>query len=195
MSSPRLDREIAIATALEILPPDAMVIAANGHMGRALFRVADRPGAFYMIGSMGLASSIGLGIALAAPERRIAIFDGDGNVLMNLGSLATIGVKRPRHFLHLCFDNETYASTGGQRTISSGVSLERVAEAAGYGYAARADDAAAIRRAVSLALEANGPSFVLMKVAGGGLPPGTPRIPFSPPEMTRRSRERLLPER
>ena len=60
---------------------------------------------FYMIGSMGLASSIGLGVALARPERRVIVFDGDGNVLMNLGTLATIAAAAPRNLLHVCFDN------------------------------------------------------------------------------------------
>src|SRR6185503_1828700 len=72
------------------------------------------------------------GIAMARPERRVLVFDGDGNVLMNLGTLATIAVAAPANLLHVCFDNGVHASTGGQPTISDRVHLEAVARAAGY---------------------------------------------------------------
>src|SRR5436309_9853453 len=98
--------------ALQPLLGDAVVVHANGYIARSSFNVEDRPGNFYMIGSMGLASSIGLGVALSRPDRRVVIYDGDGNLLMNLGATAVIAAKRPANLIHVCFDNGVYASTG-----------------------------------------------------------------------------------
>lgn len=187
-------RADAIATALEFVADDAAVVAANGHISRELHRLQDRARNFYMIGSMGLAAAIGLGIALARPERPVAIFDGDGNVLMGAGCLATIAAKRPRRFLHLCFDNERHASTGGQRTSSAHVPLERLAEAAGYAFVRRTLSLDELRSALAEAREAEGPAFVLVKVAPGGLAPGTPRVAVEPLEMTARMRRFLAGE-
>lgn len=186
-----LSREQAIAIAAAAVPAEAVVVAANGHVSRALHAVADRPANFYMIGSMGLAPSIALGIALARPERLVVVFDGDGNVLMGAGSLATVAAKRPRRFVHLCFDNERHASTGGQRTSSAVVPLERLAEAAGYAFAARATDEGGFRAALARAFATDGPAFVLVKVKPGGLPPGTARVEITPEEMTDRLRRVL----
>ena len=124
-----------LSEAIEILAPqigNAAVVMANGYISRAGHALCERSGNFYMIGSMGLASSIGLGIALARPRRKVVVFDGDGNVLMNLGGLATIAARRPNDFHHLVFDNEAYASTGNQPTLSSAVDLDALARAAGY---------------------------------------------------------------
>ena len=76
------------------------IISANGYISRDLFETNDKETNFYMIGSMGLSSSIALGIALKNPKRKIHVFDGDGNILMNLGSLVTIGAKKPKNFIH-----------------------------------------------------------------------------------------------
>ena len=80
------------------------IVSANGFMSRDLFEVNDKESNFYMIGSMGLASSIGLGIALKNPKKRVFVFDGDGNILMNLGSLVTIGSMAPKNLVHIIFD-------------------------------------------------------------------------------------------
>lgn len=187
----RLVRERAMELVLGLLPADTALIGANGHLSRALHALEDRPGAFYMIGSMGLAPAIGLGIALAQPHRRVAIFDGDGNVLMAMGTLATVAAKRPPRLLHLCFDNESYGSTGGQRTLSATVDLARVAAAAGYAWTARVEEEAALQQAVRQALAVSGPSFLLIKIRPGGLPPGTPRVALAPEAMTARMRRFL----
>jgi len=108
------------------------IVAANGFISRDLFEVNDKESNFYMIGSMGLASSIGLGIALKNPKKRIFVFDGDGNILMNLGSLVTIGSLRPKNLIHVVFDNNSHESTGGQPTNSSKVNLEKIAKETHY---------------------------------------------------------------
>jgi len=108
------------------------IISANGFMSRDLFEVNDKESNFYMIGSMGLASSIGLGIALKNPKKRVFVFDGDGNILMNLGSLVTIGSLKPKNLVHIVFDNHSHESTGGQPTNSSQINLEKLAKVVNY---------------------------------------------------------------
>src|SRR5260370_29696255 len=98
------------------LAHDAVIVASLGHPAYDLFAAGDRPRNFYTWGSMGLASSIGLGVALARPDVRVIVLDGDGSLLMNLGSLATIGLLRPENLLVIVMDNEEYAPTGGQPT-------------------------------------------------------------------------------
>jgi sulfopyruvate decarboxylase subunit beta len=170
---------------------DEVCVCSNGFMSRAVFGARDGEASFYMIGSMGLASSIGLGIALAQPARRVLVFDGDGNVLMNLGTLATVAVAGPRNLLHLCFDNAAHASTGGQRTISDRVRLEEMARAAGYRWTARVETATELAAAIPAFLAREGPAFLLVRTEHGpGGPPG-PRIPYTPVEMTARMRRAL----
>ncbi len=111
---------------------ESPIVSANGFMSRDLFEVNDKESNFYMIGSMGLASSIGLGIALKNPRKQIFIFDGDGNILMNLGSLVTIGSLKPKNLVHVVFDNNSHESTGGQPTNSSKVNLEKIAKNVNY---------------------------------------------------------------
>ena len=107
---------------------NAHIVSANGFVSRDLFNVLDKNSNFYMIGSMGLASSIGLGIALKNPKKRIYVFDGDGNILMNLGSLATISKIKPKNLIHIVFDNNSHESTGGQPTDTNKISLDLVAK-------------------------------------------------------------------
>jgi sulfopyruvate decarboxylase alpha subunit len=95
---------------------EGAIVASLGHPTYDLFAVDDRPLNFYTWGSMGLASSIGLGLALARPDLRVFVLDGDGSLLMNLGSLATIGLLQPCNLVLIVMDNELYATTGGQQT-------------------------------------------------------------------------------
>ena len=108
------------------------IVSANGFMSRDLFETNDKESNFYMIGSMGLASSIGLGIALKNPRKQVYVFDGDGNILMNLGSLVTIGSLKPKNLIHIVFDNSSHESTGGQPTNSSQINLAKIAKIANY---------------------------------------------------------------
>lgn len=188
-----------VAQALEVIAPhlhDQVCIHSNGYMSRAAYGVRDGERSFYMIGSMGLASSIGLGVALVRPTERVVVFDGDGNVLMNLNTLARIATAAPRNLTHLCFDNGVHASTGAQATISDRVALDEVARAAGYRTSARVESPAALAAVIPDVLAEPGPSFLLVKIDPGstGVPPG-PRIPYTPEEMTRRMRRALGVER
>ena len=108
------------------------IISANGYISRDLFNVLDKKNNFYMIGSMGLASSIGLGVALKNTKKKIFVFDGDGNILMNLGSLITIGITKPKNLVHIIFDNSSHESTGGQPTATNKIQLSKIAKSANY---------------------------------------------------------------
>ena len=181
--------------ALAILSPHlggAVRICSNGYMSRAAYGAGDDDASFYMIGSMGLASSIGLGVALARPERRVLVLDGDGNVLMNLGTLATIAAAAPRNLLHVCFDNGVHASTGAQPTISGRVDLGEIARTAGYRTVARVESPAQLESALPGFLAGAGPAFLHVRIVpgpAGGFP--GPRIPYEPAEMTARLRRAL----
>lgn len=114
------------------LAGDAPIVASLGHPAYDLFAAGDRPQNFYTWGSMGLASSIGLGLALARPDLRVFVIDGDSALLMNLGSLATIGLLGPANLVLVVMDNEAYATTGGQPTPTArGADLDAAARAMG----------------------------------------------------------------
>src|SRR5437867_6269712 len=145
-----------------------------------------------MIGSMGLASSIGLGLALAQPTRRVLVLDGDGNVLMNPGALASIAARAPSNLLHVCFDNGAHASTGAQPTISGRVRLEDLARAAGYAFGGRVETLEALAAEVPpFLLARTGPAFLLVRIALGPPGPPGPRVPHEPEAMTARLRRAL----
>ena len=124
-------RKEAMKIILEIIDEEP-IISANGFMSRDLFELKEKESNFYMIGSMGLASSIGLGVALKNPKKKIFIFDGDGNILMNLGSLITIGSLKPKNLIHIIFDNGSHESTGGQPTASSKIEILNIAKNCNY---------------------------------------------------------------
>ena len=124
-------RAQAMAAIFELLT-DQPLIVCNGFPSREACKLRDRDQNFYMIGSMGVTAGIGLGLALAQPQKTVVVFDGDGNVLMGLGTLATIGALKPKNLIHVVFDNEVYGTTGNQPTYSRVVGLDKMARAAGY---------------------------------------------------------------
>ena len=137
-----------------------------------------------MIGSMGATAGIGLGLALAQPQNTVVVFDGDGNVLMGMGTLATVGALRPKNFIHVVFDNEVYGTTGNQPTISNVVPLEKVAKAAGYVNVVRVLDRDDLVYEFKDLLKKDGPSMLLIKVNEFVEDAG--RVLHDPPEITRR---------
>ena len=141
------------------------VIASLGHPAYDLFAAGDRPANFYTWGSMGLASSIGLGLAMARPDLRTFVLDGDGSLLMNLGSLATIGWVRPANLVVVVWDNGEYGTTGGQPTATAqGADLEAAARALGAARTATVRTPAALVEAVGRARVEPGPWVIVGKV-------------------------------
>lgn len=169
---------------------DELVIGTTGFISRDLQASADRAGNFYMIGSMGLAASLGLGVALQHPERTVVVFDGDGSVLMGLGSLPAIAEWKPANLVHVVFDNEAFASTGNQPTCSRTVNLDRLAEASGYAVVCRAEGAEALEAAWRKVRAAAGPSFLLIKCRPNAGQPAE-RVRLEPQEITARFMEEM----
>ena len=174
-----MKRYEAIEVITESLKGDELVISANGMISRELFSIKDSPNNFYMLGSMGLASSIGFGLAYNSPNRKVVVIDGDGNILMNLGSLATIGHFSPGNLVHFVLDNEMHASTGGQPTVSSTIKLEEVASAAGFKIVKKVCSSEDLHAAVREVLNsAEGHSFILVKIEKGEK--DVPRVSYKP---------------
>lgn len=109
-----------------------LVVTIMGATAAELHSLGHRPNFFYLQHAMGLASSTGLGLALSLPDQKIIVFDGDGSLLMNLGSLSTMARYQPKNLVHVVFDNESLLSVGGFPTATStGTDLEGIARAAG----------------------------------------------------------------
>ena len=167
---------------------DDPIIAANGFISRDLFDVCDKRSNFYMIGSMGLASSIGLGVAILNPKKRIFIFDGDGNILMNLGSLTTIGSVVPKNLLHIVFDNSSHESTGGQPTNTSKIHLEKIARASNY-VVFKTNTEKGFEKLLKNIKTLQGPIMILVKVQASQII--SSRVKYPPTEIKNRFMESL----
>ncbi len=161
---------------------DELVICNIGFPSRELYAVKDSPTNFYMLGSM--ASSVGLGLALVQ-KRKVVALDGDGSLLMNLGSLVTIYNQDPGNFILVVLDNECYGSTGSQCTYASTVDLSRVAEAVGF------KNIFSFREDIDFkqVLNIEGPVFVHIKVEAGNA--DVPVIDMEPEEIKERFMENL----
>jgi phosphonopyruvate decarboxylase len=120
-----------------------------------------------MVGSMGCVSSLGLGLALARPDKKIIAIDGDAAVLMRMGSLATNGFYRPANLLHVVLDNRSHDSTGGQDTVSGNVCFAAIASHSGYLAAIETHDLAEFSNAVEGWLKAGGLTFLSQPIAKG----------------------------
>ena len=141
---------------------DELVICNIGFPSRELYQVKDSKTHFYMLGSMGMASSIGLGLAMSV-DRKVVVFDGDGSVLMNMGSLVTTYNQKPENLILVVLDNECYGSTGCQTTYASNLDLGKVAEAVGFERIFFFKDEINFKDV----LKAKGPVFVHMKIEKG----------------------------
>jgi phosphonopyruvate decarboxylase len=167
---------------------DTIVIATTGYTGRELYALDDRPGQFYMVGSMGCAVSLGLGIALVCPDRRIVVLDGDGALLMRLGALAMLGFERPPNLVHVLFDNGIHESTGGQTTLSTTVDFCAVAAACGYPSVVTAANPDEL--AEQLAATIGQLAFIFAPTLPG-VPHDLPRPSVTPAEVAARLRDHL----
>lgn len=164
---------------------DEFVVCANGFISRDTFNANDRPRNFYMLGSMGQAPSIGLGFAMARPDEKVIVFDGDGNLLMNLGILPMIFRIKPKNLIHVVLDNECYDSTGGQPTVSSEVDLAEAAKGCGISKVYKAGMGDDIGGIFKTCLEEDGPVFFLIK-AGRDPSEKVSRVSIAPPEIAER---------
>jgi sulfopyruvate decarboxylase subunit beta len=144
---------------------DRVVVTIMGAVAAELQSIGHRPNFFYLQHAMGLASSMGLGIALARPERQVVVFDGDGSVLMNLGGLTTLARYRPSNLVHVVFDNESLLSVGGFPTATStGSDIAGIAAAAGVPRTATVRTLDDFTRAFDDAVTANELTTIVAKV-------------------------------
>lgn len=115
---------------------DELLISNIGFPSRELYGIKDRPNTFYMSGSMGMATPIGLGLALALEkhddERKVVVIDGDGSLLMNFGELVTVYAQNPKNLIIALIDNEAYGSTGSQETYTSMINLYDIVKSIGF---------------------------------------------------------------
>jgi phosphonopyruvate decarboxylase len=190
LTGPMVAPAVPVATRREVLAAvqagvgkEDIVIATTGYTGRELFAVDDRPNQLYMVGSMGCASTLGLGLALAQPNRGVVVLDGDGAALMRMGAMATVGYERPANLTHVLLDNGLHESTGGQATVAGSVDFCGIARSCGY------PSVASIARATDLtaALQADGGGLSFIHVPMlPGIPEDLPRPDITPQEVARR---------
>jgi phosphonopyruvate decarboxylase len=162
----------------------ALTVSTCGYITRDVYNIADRPNHFYLVGSMGMAAPIGLGIALAHPDRRVLVLDGDGSFAMNPGCLPMIAEHRP-NLVHVVLDNGAHESTGGQRTAALG-DPAAMALAAGYAAAHTVDDLDQLA-----ALDLTGtPTLVRIRCKPRSHPAGK-RVQQTPQQLVKRFRTQL----
>ena len=143
------------------------VIATTGYTGRELYEIDDRENQLYMVGSMGCALPLGFGMAITKPKLKIYVIDGDGALLMRTGTMATVGANQPDNLIHILLDNEVHESTGGQSTVSGGVSFSTIAKGFGYRYSFSTDSLEKFEEQLSIASSQGGPTFIHFKIKKG----------------------------
>lgn len=158
--------------ALEAIYPhlkDRIVVTIMGAVAAELYTLGHQPTFFYLEHAMGLASSMGLGVALAMPRHKVVVIDGDGSLLMNLGTLSTLARYRPGNLLHIVFDNESLLSVGGFPTATStGTDLAGVARACGVPHVEEADTPERLQETVAAALGGDTLTTIVSKVEAVG---------------------------
>jgi len=173
-----MNRLEAIKLITEYISAEDIIVHANGAICRESYYCNNRKRNFYLLGSMGLASSVGLGIALAKPQNKVFVLDGDGNILMGMGNLAMIGALKPENFIHIILDNEVYGTTGDQPTLSPGIDLDKIALASGYKTSQRVTAATELNEILVRISNQSGPHFILFKV-NNQVTRECSRLPFS----------------
>lgn len=181
----------AIGAVIDSVEEADLLLSTTGFISRTAHFTQDRSGNFYMIGSMGLLSSLGLGLALMRPDRRVVVLDGDGSALMSMGTMALIASESPQNLLHVVLDNEVYESTGSQPSISSAISLASVAEGAGYAEVLQVDDLAGLKGGLADLKAKRGPALLLVK-ALEVIDSELPRVSLQPAEIRDRFRDHIV---
>jgi len=180
-SSNQLAREEAIKTVIDSLGPSDIVVSTTGKTSREVYEHRELAGNhnndFLTIGSMGHCSQIALGIALAKPHRQVFCLDGDGAVIMHMGSVAITGTQNPKNYKHIIFNNGAHDSVGGQPTAGFSISLTDVAKSCGYKMASLAETKDEINTGMKLLKSSEGPAMLEIRVRKGARPDlGRPKI-------------------
>lgn len=148
---------------------DCLVVTIMGAVATELQSLGHRPNFFYLQHAMGLASSTGLGLALCLPEQKVVVLDGDGSLLMNLGSLSTMARYKPQNLVHIVFDNESLLSVGGFPTATAtGTDLEGIARASGIPRTATVQSVEDFAAKIRDAIRGSGLTTLIAKVEATG---------------------------
>lgn len=162
-----MNRSVMTQRLVDKLKNDEAVVAGIGNTNFDLWASGQRPQNFYMLGSMGLAMPIALGVAMAQPQRKVFALDGDGSVLMELGAFGTVAAIAPKNFAVIVWDNGIYQITGSQKTLTSGTAdLVAIAKGAGLSQSAWAADEEHFDALVDRALTGDGPWFIGVRIDG-----------------------------
>jgi len=157
----------ALSTIRSLSDNNTVQLATTGKTGRELYEVEDIASNFYMVGSMGCISSIGLGLALSKKDKDIIVIDGDGALLMRMGSLATNGYYSPPNMLHILLDNNAHDSTGGQKTVSDNIDFVEITAACGYTKSIYVHNLDQLRSSIMDWKMEKGLTFLHLKIAPG----------------------------
>jgi len=168
----RMNREEALEIILENLDDNAIIVSTTGKTSREIFEIREIRGQtheqdFLTVGSMGHCSSIALGIALAKPHREVVCIDGDGAMLMHLGSLTSIASMKPKNFRHILMNNEVHESVGGQETAAKYLDLSAIVEAVGSSKVFKAATPNDLKTNITNFITCSGPSFLEVKIKPG----------------------------
>ena len=169
VSNYSLNREQAIETLIEKLGKYDVVVGTTGYPSRELYEMRIKKGQsiqqdFYCVGSMGHASSIAMGIAIAKPSKKVYVFDGDGAFLMHMGATAPIGARNSPNFRHIVLNNGSHDSVGGQPTIAFDIDIPKIAKACGYKYSTSVSTKEEINTAMLEIEKIDGPVLLEIKL-------------------------------
>jgi len=167
-----MKREEALEIILDNLDDDTIVVSTTGKTSREIFEIRDKNNQFHQqdfltVGSMGHCSSIALGIALAKPNRQVVCIDGDGAMLMHLGSLTSIADLKPNNFCHILMNNEVHESVGGQSTVAKNINLSAIIESFGVIKIFFAESSSELKQKIKEFLFVSEPSFLEVKIRPG----------------------------
>jgi phosphonopyruvate decarboxylase len=186
--APSVRRFDLIEVICDVVGTEHVIVGTTGLTSRELFVCRDSANHFYMVGSMGCASSLALGLAMHLPrEKKVVVIDGDGAILMRLEAMASIGYYHPANLVHIVLDNNMHESTGGQQTLSHGIALNNIAAACGYADVVSTSDRVDFSRELECALKKDGPTFIYARTVSGSLD-DVPRPIVKPYEV----KERLM---
>jgi phosphonopyruvate decarboxylase len=166
-----LAREAALEQLLQMCADDDLIVSTTGKTSREVFELRVKYGQkqrdFLTVGGMGHTASIALGVAIGQPQRRVVCFDGDGSMLMHMGSMPVIAGYKPKHFVHVLLNNGSHESVGGQATSAGQVNFAQLASAVGYAGYAVANDVASLQQAWQRLTSKHGPVLLEVKIKNG----------------------------
>ncbi len=167
-----MSREKALEIMLSQFPEDVIIVSTTGKTSREIFEIRERNGEphykdFLTVGSMGHCSSIALGIVISNPERKVVCIDGDGALIMHMGSLSTIGKLKPKNFYHILMNNQVHESVGGQETSARFIDIPELVKANGYANVFFTDNEEGLISRIGKFMKETGPNFLEVKIKSG----------------------------